>query len=268
VIASVDDAQKVLDESFPADFNKVRAALKPLVGGSLARVVFVSYGHPALAAPDTPCTGGRAGFDVHPSFAADSGRLREISDFVAHQFLPKMKAIATCAGRLCRDPANDRMTFVDSHQPAFAGHGVCARADDDPEFDRRCFSIDGKSFDDNPATAATSPMTCRLAASEYRPYAPRKRWIRTANDSYFTSMTYPQGLASVAQPTNIHDATWGILSAVYGGAIHPTAEGHAVMAEAAITAVRNVLGIKEPPARGQVGSPFDISVPQQITPIR
>ena len=92
-------------------------------------------------------------------------------------------------------------------------------------------------------------MACGRPASEYRPYAPRARWVRTANDSYFTAMTYPQGM-SLVQPSNIHDATWGILSAVYGGAIHPTAEGHAAMADAALPAVREVLGVTtEQPVR-------------------
>jgi hypothetical protein len=54
-------------------------------------------------------------------------------------------------------------------------------------------------------------------------------------------MTYPQGLPSSSQPADIHDATWGILSAVYGGAVHPSAEGHAAMADAALSAVASVL---------------------------
>ncbi len=54
-------------------------------------------------------------------------------------------------------------------------------------------------------------------------------------------MTYPQGLPSSSQPADIHDATWGVLSAVYGGAVHPSAEGHAVMADAALPAVASVL---------------------------
>ena len=33
-----------------------------------------------------------------------------------------------------------------------------------------------------------------------------------------------------------------MLSAVYGGAVHPTAEGHAAMADAALPAARQVLG--------------------------
>jgi hypothetical protein len=41
-------------------------------------------------------------------------------------------------------------------------------------------------------------MTCGYPASEFRPYASRARWIRTANDSYFTAMTYPEGSARCA----------------------------------------------------------------------
>jgi hypothetical protein len=132
------------------------------------------------------------------------------------------------------------MTFVDAHQPEFARHGVCARSEQDPRFDRECFSPDGKSFETNLATAALNPLACKGSASEYRPYLPRKRWVRTANDSYFTAMSYPQGAIA---PASIHDAAWGILSAVYGGAVHPTAEGHAAMADAALPAMRQVLGI-------------------------
>ena len=67
--------------------------------------------------------------------------------------------------------------------------------------------------------------------------------MRTANDSYFVAMTYPEGLPSTLQPTDLHDATWGVFSAVYGGAVHPTAEGHAAMADAALAAARRVLGL-------------------------
>ena len=133
------------------------------------------------------------------------------------------------------------MTFVDAHQAAFASHGFCARAQSDREFDRQCFSATGDSFDPDIVNAAGQPMRCGRSAGEYRAYLPRARWIRDANDSYFAAMTYPQGLPSSSQPADIHDATWGILSAVYGGAVHPSAEGHAVMADAALAAAASVL---------------------------
>lgn len=243
VISSVEAAESALTRKLPGNFIKLRAALKPMVGGDLSRVVFVSYGHPALRPDGSACPGGQAGFDVHPSFRLDGERLRRVAEFTAARFLPQLKAIAQCEGAGgCASP-NDRMTFVDAHQQAFASHGVCARSEQDPEFDRACFAADGKSFATSPVEGATEPLKCGASPSEFRPYAPRARWIRTANDSYFVAMTYPEGLPSTLQPSDIHDATWGVVSAVYGGAVHPTAEGHAAMADAALAASRQVLGL-------------------------
>jgi lysophospholipase L1-like esterase len=240
VIGSVQDSRAALARELPQDFGKLREALRPLVG-DLQRVVYVAYANPTLA-EGAPCPGGRAGFDIHPSFNAEPRRLASVSNYVQNEFLPQLKAIVTCGGGgVCRDPARDRMTFVDAHQAAFALHGFCARAPTDPEFDRACFSPKGESFDSDIVSAASQPLLCGRSAGEYRAYLPRARWIRDANDSYFAAMTYPQALPSVNQPADIHDATWGVLSAVYGGAVHPTAEGHAAMADAAMPAAAAVL---------------------------
>ncbi len=245
VMGSVEDSRAALARDLPQGFGKLREALKPLVG-DLQRVVYVSYANPTLAY-GAPCPGGRAGFDIHPSFNAEPQRLANVSGYVQNEFLPQLKALALCqSGILCRDPAGDRMTFVDAHQTAFADHGFCARAQSDPEFDRECFSVKGESFDPDIVTAASQPMICGRSAGEYRAYLPRARWIRDANDSYFAAMTYPQGLPSSQQPSDIHDATWGVLSAVYGGAVHPSAEGHAAMADAALPAVASVLQLDGP----------------------
>ncbi len=241
VLASVDEARGALMRDLPQGFAKLREALKPLVG-DMSRVVYTSYANPTLANNGAPCPGGRAGFDIHPSFNAEPQRLAAVSNFVEGEFLPQLKALALCqSGILCRNPRADRMTFVDAHQATFASHGFCARAESDPEFDRQCFSARGESFDPDIVTAASQPMLCGRSAGEYRAYLPRARWIRDANDSYFAAMTYPQGLPSSQQPADIHDATWGVLSAVYGGAVHPTAEGHAAMADAALPAAAAVL---------------------------
>jgi lysophospholipase L1-like esterase len=246
MIGAVEDAEQALNARLPVSFARLRAALKGMVGGNLAHVVFVSYGHPALQEGGTPCGGGLAGFDIHPSFAVDATRLQRVSDFVGGRFLPALRSLATCEGGACQDPASERMTFVDAHQLAFADHGFCARADSDPAFDVACFSATGESFRQDRVEAATRPLTCDRSVSEFRPYASRARWIRTATDSYFTAMTYPEGLPASLQPSDIHDATWGLTSAVYGGALHPTAEGHAAMADAALAAAREVLGLSAP----------------------
>ena len=259
VMGSVEDSRAALARDLPQGFSKLREALKPLVG-DLSRVVYVSYANPTLV-DGAPCAGGRAGFDIHPSFNADPRRLANVSNYVQSEFLPELKALALCEGGvLCRDPG-DRMTFVDAHQAAFANHGFCARAASDPEFDRECFSAKGDSFNPDIVAAASQPMLCGRGASEYRAYLPRARWVRDANDSYFAAMTYPQGLPATSQPADIHDATWGVLSAVYGGAVHPTAEGYAAMADAALPAAAAVLQLNaaEPEVTQEPAAPIMIA---------
>jgi len=264
-MVSAADSQKALDQDLPDEFAQLRTALKPYVGGNLARVVFVSYGNPAMQAENKPCPGGRDGLDVHPAFGADAARLRAATEFVDGKFLPKLKSLATCDGnKICRDPLTERMTFVEAHQAEFARHGMCVRAAADPEFDRNCFSTKGESFATDPTVAPEDPMACNEPASNYRPYAPRGRWIRTANDSYFTAMTYPEGMPAILKPSDIHDALWGVGSAVYGGAVHPTAEGYAAMADAALPAARGVLGLSAPPAiQAEPLPPLTLPAPAQ-----
>jgi hypothetical protein len=241
IISSIEASQAILDKKLPADFAHLRSVLKPLVGNVMERVVYVSYGNPALSPEGGACPGGRDGFDVHPAFSADAERLRRTAAYVQNKFLPALKGIVTCSAKGACGDAADGMTFVDDHQAAFADHGFCARAETDPPFDRACFSTEGKSFNDSLVDGATEPLACGAAISEFHAYASRARWIRTANDSYFAAMTFPEGVSTSLQPSDLHDATWGILSAVYGGAIHPTAEGHAAMADAALASAKGVL---------------------------
>src|SRR5258708_33092380 len=185
IIASVEGAQEVLDPDVPGNFAKARSALKPLVRGNLSRVVYVSYAKPALAGPNTPCPGGRDGFDVHPAFTVYGERLRQAVNFVSQKFLPGIRALARCEEG-CRDPSSERMTFVDAHQAAFASHGACARSDDDPAFDRECFSGKGETFESSLTKGATDPMTCRYPPTPFPPYPSRPPSLRTPTTTHFT----------------------------------------------------------------------------------
>jgi len=84
VIGSVQDSRATLARELPQDFGKLREALRPLVG-DLQRVVYVSYANPTLA-DGAPCPGGRAGFDIHPSFNAEPKRLSSVSNYVQTNF--------------------------------------------------------------------------------------------------------------------------------------------------------------------------------------
>ena len=155
-----------MTRDLPQGFAKLREALKPLVGGDLSRVVYTSYANPTVANGGAPCPGGRAGFDIRPSFNAQPQRLAAVSNFVEGEFLPQLKGLALSeGGMLFRNPRTDRMTFVDSHRASLCQHGFCARAESDPEFDRQCFSATGNSFDPDIVTAASQPMLCGRSAA-------------------------------------------------------------------------------------------------------
>src|SRR4029453_19326218 len=46
MITAPESAEAALTRTLPGNFAKLRGALKPMVGGDLSRVVFVSYGNP------------------------------------------------------------------------------------------------------------------------------------------------------------------------------------------------------------------------------
>ncbi len=249
-IASAQDTQKLLDGDLPDAFAQLRTTLKPLVGGNLARVVFVSYGNPAMQAANQPCPGGRDGLDVHPAFGADARAAARRGHFRRHQVFAEDQNAGDLRRRQELPRSVDRPHDLYRRAPGGlrpARH-VRARARAIRNSIAPAFRRTGNSFETDLAKAADEPMACGRPASDYRPYASRARWIRTANDSYFTAMTYPEGMPAMLKPSDIHDAIWGVLSAVYGGAVHPTAEGYAAMADAALPAARGVLGLPTPAA--------------------
>jgi lysophospholipase L1-like esterase len=231
------------------NFKLLRTSLHQFTDGDLKRVVFVSYYDPTRDQAGNACQNSKRGFDIHPNFSYNEATAKSAEQFIRDSFFPTLKRIALCEQNGgCADAAKDTMTFVDQHQGAFEKHGVCAVNASDPSFDSGCFR-NGDSF--NPrATGLTQPLRCGRSPAEYRAYASRQRWIRSPNDAFFSAMTYPAPPFFLLEPASIHDALWGVLSAVYGGAIHPSAEGHAAMADAALVAARSLLGLTPPQFHG------------------
>jgi hypothetical protein len=225
------DAAKGLTSILKSGFSQLRAQLKDIIGSDFTRVVFVTYPNPGTLRENVPCPTTRTGFDAHPAFSVNGAELKKVWEFVETQMLPTLK----------ENVAAEAMTYEDHHRLQFMDHGFCAEDASDPPFDRDCFR-NGDSFQGASDGLAT-PLTCPQHAPEFRPYAKRARWFRTANDSYFTAMTYPSN--SAFNPSDIHDAVWGLYSAESGGALHPTAEGHAAMADAALVSARKLLHLEE-----------------------
>jgi hypothetical protein len=235
VIVTPDDARVELRDTLPPSFTRLRRALAPFVRNDFKRIVFTTYANPALASADSVCPSGRRGLDSHPAFTVDGAALADTSRFVEKEFIPRLRRVVLCEGNAC--PPSRAMTYVDAHRPAFTGRGFCANGPGDPAFDRACF-LDGSSFRTDLVEAQKDPLVCGLSASAFLPYAPRERWIRTPNDGYFAAMTHP--LSTPLKPPSLHDSLWGVSAALYGGAIHPTAEGHAAMADAVLPMLRPV----------------------------
>jgi hypothetical protein len=186
------------------------------------RVVLTAY--PGLALLDdgaSVCPDGRAGMDVVRDFKLSAEKTRNGSTIAE-----KLNYVMERAAR------EHGWSFADSHRKAFLGRGICAgwsdsaiSTADDLRLPRK---VAGEWKPYNPAT--------------YRPYASRQRWFRTPNDAFLTGNFHvtPSLLHTVLGPETV---LWFqlVLASTYSGAFHPTAEGHAAMADSTVVAARAVL---------------------------
>ena len=148
--------------------------------------------------------------------------------------------------RHMRDLAGDHGWTFAGHIYAdgmFEGHGFCARNDaqgGDPA-DMLMIPCWGK--------AERATLTCAQSwsgkAGEWRPYNPatqnypyalRQRWVRTFNDAY---MIVNQKV--IDRSGKIDEAASAGVFSETTGALHPTAEGHAAMADALLLSVRPMI---------------------------
>jgi len=136
------------------------------------------------------------------------------------------------------------MTYVDAHRTRSPTHGFCAGADSDPDFDKDCFSATGESFSKSLVEGAEHPLSASAACASSAP-TPRAR----AGSAPRTTLLHRHDLPGRSLRGGAADRhprrDLGVMSAVYGGALHPTAEGHAAIADAALAAAKEVLGAEQ-----------------------
>jgi hypothetical protein len=187
------------------------------------RVILTAY--PGLALLEdgkTVCPDGRAGLDVVRDFQLSTAKAKESSD-VAEKLNSIMRVSAKAHG----------WTFAEAHRRAFLGRGICAgfrenalSSADDLRLPRK--TADGGWEPYNPA--------------DYQAYASRQRWFRTPNDAFLTGNFHVS--ASLAQKVlKLQSFSWFqlLLASTYSGAFHPTAEGHAAIADSVADKARTVL---------------------------
>jgi hypothetical protein len=167
------------------------------------------------------CPSGNAGMSLYPDFSVMRGKLKEAASF-ADELFEVMKETSKKHG----------WTFVDEHRDQFARHGFCAvnpdKEDDSVE------NLDLPRLVKNEWTA--------FKPSEFEPYASRQRWIRTPNDAYMTGHFHSSGIVS-RRLMRYKRSKWFqvVMAGTYSGSFHPTAEGHAVIADAVVKKARRIL---------------------------
>jgi hypothetical protein len=210
-----------LDERYKA-LNRAIHGILHLPWQESDRVILTAY--PPLAVMGDGrriCPDGNAGMDVTTDFSLSQKRAKSSSD-LADQLQRVMARGAQTHG----------WTFATAHRSAFVGRGICAG------FTDNAFSI----ADDLRIPRKMDDKWQPFSPTEYRAYASRQRWFRTPNDAFLTGNFHAAGsVATRALAFQSLARFQVLLAATYSGAFHPTAEGHAAIADAVAERARAVL---------------------------
>ena len=223
-VHGADEAQTLLDalgDRYRA-LNRAFHSLLHIPWGQADRVLLTAYPPLAVQADGrSTCPDGRAGMTVLPDFELSQAKVLEGS------------VIAERLDAVMRQSAEqNKWTFVDAHRQAFRGRGLCAG----------WAGVPANPIDDMRLPRLVDGVWQPYNPADWRAYAPRERWFRTPNDAFMTGHFHvPRTLVQRAIRNQGYAWIQLLLAAVYSGAFHPTAEGHAVIADAAVSRAREVL---------------------------
>ncbi len=186
------------------------------------RIILTAY--PAMSYQDdgvSLCTKDSGGFSVHPEFQVNERELEKGEAF-GNDLYRVMERSSQSLG----------WTFVDGHRYAFRHHGFCA-----VNPNGRYVLAENMSFPLK-KKGRWSPYN----PADFEPYASRQRWFRTPNDAYLAVHFQARGNI-VKRIFRSKSLSWFqvLLAGTYSGAFHPTAEGHAAIADAVVERARLVL---------------------------
>jgi hypothetical protein len=186
------------------------------------RIILTAY-PPFALLDDTGnmCRDGTAGMEVFSEFRITQEAALS-SSWLADKLDQVMKDSARVHG----------WSYAQAHRNTFVGRGLCAGHSNGL----------GPLVDDLRLPRLRDGIWQPYNPVHYQPYAARLRWFRTPNDAFLTGNFHAAG--SVMQNVlKLQSFSWFqvLLAATYGGAFHPTAEGHAAMADAVLARARDVL---------------------------
>jgi hypothetical protein len=174
------------------------------------------------------------GMDVHPGLQLSRERLHETADFL-NELLARLECISSsksgkCPAGLATGPGTG-FHLVTDHIPEFVKRGLCAR-------DPKHALADGIAMRMPRMPPNGDPFQPYSPAATL-PYGYRWRLFRTPNDAFLTANTHREG-------TPIFDILQPAYAGLYSGAIHPTAEAHAIVADHVVRHVRAIVDSAQP----------------------
>ncbi len=211
----------VLDRRYKS-LNRALHNVLHLAWNENDRVLLTGYpGLALLGDGSAVCPDGAAGMDVVSDFSLNSVKVRE-GVWISDKLHRIMQTSAKTHG----------WTLVESHRRAFFDRGICAGYNDN------ALSI----ADDLRLPRKINGTWVPFNPADYPPYASRQRWFRTPNDAFLTG-NFHVSQSLLQKALKLDSLSWFqlVLAATYSGAFHPTAEGHAAIADAVVEQARKVL---------------------------
>lgn len=221
---------RVYLERLPERMRALRDALRDGFGVQPQRVMQTAYEPIQFDESGGMCGGAPTlGLDVHPKLKMDRGRLSETVGFTG-DFFTRMTCIANGKVRAdCPVMATGLGTgfkLITDHVSEFSRRGLCARDPKNPQADGALMALP-RRYGGQEDFAPYSPAA-------FLPYQHRWRLFRTPNDAFMT--------ANVHSPSfSLFDILQPVYAGMYSGAVHPTAEGHAIVADHVVRHVRTLL---------------------------
>lgn len=211
-----------LDERYKA-LNRALHGILHMPWEESDRIVLTAYPPLALIGDGrNVCPDGNAGMDVYGDLSLSQKRARDSSVLA-----DKLQRV------MAKSAKTHAWSFADTHRGTFVGRGVCAgftdsafSVADDLRIPRK---VDGNWAPYNPA--------------DFKAYAPRQRWFRTPNDAFMTGNFHTAASVTTRAALALQSLQKFqiLLAATYSGAFHPTAEGHAAIADSVAARARSVL---------------------------
>jgi lysophospholipase L1-like esterase len=170
------------------------------------------------------------GLDVHPKFRFDITRVVEVSNF-SRDLQARMECMSDarkrpgCPAGLATG-AGTGFRFVTDHIAEFAKRGICARHPQRVRADETAMAMPRRSRETDDFFPYSPAHTI--------PYAAHWRLIRNPNDAFLAANLHREGISpfDLLQPA---------YAALFSGAFHPSAEGHAIVADHVLRHARDVL---------------------------